>query len=345
MPPERPSDQHAGATGRDARPDDRGRDATKPTEIPKEGWKDVFARVRAEAKQDNASLISAGVAFYSLLALVPGLVAMLSIYGLVAEPEEIQEQVVEALSTAPREVRELVSSQLESIAAGSNAGAITGVIVGILLALWSASSGIGHLIDALNVAYDEEETRSFVKRKATALAFTIGGILFLLIAISAIAFLPAVLSDVGTVGRVIAQVLRFVALFAAMIAALAVLYRYGPARDEPEWRWASPGAIVAALLFVIGSIAFSVYTANFGKYNETYGSLGAIVVVMLWLFITALSIVIGAELNAEIERQTARDTTEGPDRPIGDRDAYAADTVGETAAEVKERKKAAKNRS
>lgn len=322
----------------------RGRNADKPTEIPGKGWRDVFVRVKAESKDDNVTLLAAGVAFYSLLAAVPAMAGLLSIYGLAADPKDIGDQVVSALAAAPREVRDLVTSQLESIADSSGGATFFAAILGIAVAIWSASAGVGHLMDALNVAYDEEEKRNWLRRKLVALAFTMGAILFVAVAFGVIALLPALLADtgLGVVGRVLINTLRWVVLFGGMIAGLAVLYRYGPSRDEPRWRWVSPGAAIAAGLWLVGSLVFSVYTSNFGKYNETYGSLGAIVVAMLWLFLTAAVIIIGAEINAELERQTLRDTTEGSPSAIGNRDAHAADTVGETADEVKARNKAKK---
>jgi membrane protein len=332
-------DTHDGTTGngRAHTSADHGRQADKPTDIPTRGWRDVLVRVKSEAKEDHVTLLSAGVAFYSLLALVPGLVALISIYGLVAKPSTVRSQVVSSLSAAPREVRDLVASQLASIASSSGGAKGITAVVGIILALWSASAGVGHVMDALNVTYDEEEQRSFIRRKAIALMFTIGAVLFFVIAFAVIAIMPAALADtgLGVVGRILANVLRWVILFGGMIVGLAILYRYAPDRDEPRWRWASPGAIVAAVLWTIGSIAFSIYTANFGKYNETYGSLAAIVVVMLWLFLTALAVLLGGEVNSELERQTAKDTTEGPPDALGARGAYAADTVGPDAEEMR----------
>jgi membrane protein len=325
----------------DSNDDPRGRTAERPTDVPKRGWKDILSRVKLEAKRDNVPLLAAGVAFYSLLALVPAMIAGLSIYGLVADPAEVEGQVVDALAAAPQEVRELVASQLESIAAASSAGTLLATIIGIAVALWSASNGLGKLMTAINIAYDEEETRGPVRLKLIAIGFTLGAILFLAVAFGVIALLPPLLAEtgLGSVGRIIAGGVRWVVLLGGMMVALAIMYRYAPDRENPKWRWTSPGAIVAALLWIIGSVAFSIYTANFGKYNETYGTLAAVVVVMLWLFLTSASVIIGAELNAEIERQTLKDTTEGTPQPLGQRDAYAADTVGETAEEVKAAKK------
>ena len=212
------------------------------------------------------------------------------------------------------------------------------LVISVLLALWSASSGVQNLIAAVNAAYNEDETRGFVKLKSVSLAFTVGAIVFLVGAFFLIAVLPALLADagLGTAGRVVAGVLRWVVLLIGMLIALAMLYRYGPDRDEPTWSWVSPGAIVATGLWLAGSALFAFYTANFGKYNETYGSLGAVVVMMLWLYISALAVLLGAELNAELERQTVRDTTKGPPQPMGQRGATAADTLGPTAEEMRE---------
>lgn len=318
---------------------DRGRAAEGPTEIPGRGLRDVFGRVRRESKADHVPLLAAGIAFYGLLALVPALVAVISIYGLLADPQEVRRQIVDALSAAPREVRDLVSTQLEAIASSSGSSTAIAVVVGLLAAVWSASAGVGHLIDALNVAYDEEEHRRLVRRKATALALTFGATVFIAVAFVVIALLPSLVArtGLGAAGRVGVGIVRWVLLLAAMYLGLAVLYRYGPDRDAAKWRWVSPGATVAAVMWIVGSLLFSVYTANFAKYNDTYGSLGAVVVLMLWLFLTALSVLVGAEVNAEMERQTAKDTTRGESQPMGDRGAHAADTLGTSAGATVDR--------
>ena len=307
----------------------RGRDADTPRRIPARGWKDVLVRVKAASKDDHVVLFGAGVALFGLLALVPALAALMSIYGLAANPATIDAQLADALSAAPAEVRDLVSQQVRDIGDASS-GAIVTVVLGFLFALWSASAGMKSLIEAINLAYDEEETRGFVKLRALSLAFTLGAILFLVVAFALIAFLPSVIAttDLGTAGRVLVNVLRFVVLFAGVLFGLALLYRYAPDRDAPKWSWATPGAVFAAVVWIVGSLLFSFYTANFGRYNETYGALGAIVVVILWLLLTATVVILGAEINCELERQTVRDTTKGDERPLGQRNAYAADTVG-----------------
>ena len=321
--------------------DSRGRHAPSPTKIPAAGWKDVAVRVKEEAKQDDVSLLGGGVAFFALLALVPALVAIVSIYGLFANESTVVRQVGDVLGAAPHEVRDLVTAQLRSIVTGSAAGASVAAVLGVVVALWSASSGMKHLIGAINLAYDEDENRGFVRVRAISLAMTVGAIVFLVVAFGIIAVLPAASSKagLGAAARILIGVVRWVVLLAGMMVGLSVLYRYGPARDEPKWSWASPGAIFATVAWIIVSLLFSLYTANFGKYNETYGTLGAIIVVMLWLYLTAVVIILGAELNAELERQTERDTTKGPDRPLGQREATAADTVGATADEIRARRR------
>jgi membrane protein len=322
---------------------DRGRGAEKPTEVPPRGWKDVLVRVKGELKADGVSLLAAGVAFYALLALVPSLVALVSVYGLVANPEDIQRNIEDALAAAPTEVRDLVSSQLSSIVESEPSGLRLGVIVGLVVALWSASAGMKHLIEAINLAYAEDDERGFIKLRGLALLLTVGGIALLAAAVGGLIVLPNVLGDSGGEGvaRTVLMIVRWPLLAIVGLLALSVLYRWAPDREAARWRWVSAGALFATVGWVIASIGFSIYTSNFGQYNETYGALGAIVVVMLWLYITAFVIIAGAELNAELERQTAVDSTTGPPRPLGERNAYAADTVGR-ASTKSARAKAAK---
>lgn len=317
--------------------DPHGREADQPTDMPPVAWKDVLLRVRREAGEDNATLLAAGVAFYGLLALVPGLIALISLYGLVADPATVESQVTDALAAAPAEVRDMMGEQMTSIASGRVGTAVVTFVVGLALALWSASGAMGNLVTALNVTYDEDETRGFVKRKLLALGLTLGAVLFMAVAFVILAVAPALVDGLGAVGRWTVLIVRWVVLVGGMLVGLAVLYRYAPDRDEPRWRWVTPGSLLAAVLFVIGSLLFSLYTSTLGSYNETYGSLAGVVVVMLWLWLTALAVLLGSELNAELERQTLRDTTVGADQPLGARGAEAADTVGATADEMHDR--------
>jgi membrane protein len=314
--------------------DGRGRRAARPTGVPARGWKDVALRVKSQLKTDDVPLLAAGVAFFTLLALVPALAALVSLYGLVADPASIERNIQDVLAAAPQEVRDLVTSQLRAIVDSSPSGLKVGAIAGLVVALWSASSGVRHLMGAINVAYDEEETRGFVKLRAVSLAMTVAGLIVMALAVAGLVVLPHALDAHGTVG-VVRDTLLIVRwpLFAVLgLVGLALIYRYAPDRDAPRWQWVSPGAVFAVVVWVIASVVFSLYTANFGQYNETYGALGAVVVVMLWLFITAYVVITGAEINSELERQTARDTTVGRRRGIGERNAYAADTLGEAPA-------------
>lgn len=309
--------------------DGEGRRAQEPSEIPARGWRDVAARTGKEIRSDQVPLLAAGVAFFGLLALVPGLAALISLYGLVGDPTLVEKRVGDLMGGAPREARQLVVSQARSILQQGDAKVGLGLALSIVLALWSASSGMKHLVDATNVAYDEDETRGFLKVRLLAVGLTIGALVLVGIALLIAAGLPSLAED-GSVGRTVLGVVRWPLLGLLVIVGLATLYRYAPDRDNPRWSWASPGALVATVLWVVGSIVFSIYTANFGKYNETYGALGAVVITMLWLFLTAFVVIGGAELNCETERQTTADSTDGRPRPLGDRHAYAADTIGDS---------------
>jgi membrane protein len=316
---------------------DRGRAADAPQELPTKGWKDVLVRVKAEAKEDQLTFLAGGVAFFALIAIVPGLVALVSLFGLVADPAEVQRQVSENLAAAPSEVRDLVSDQLEGVTSASNAGLGIGLVVGIVLAVWAASSGMKNLIAAINTVYDERESRSFVPLRGLALALTLGAILFLAVAFLVVAVVPSALEDsaLGPAARWAVVILRWPALALGWMGGLAVLYRLAPDRQDAKWRWVTPGAVVATVVWLLGSLAFSAYTAGFASYNETYGALGAVVITMLWLQLTALAILLGAEVNAELEHQTVKDSTTGPERPLGERGAVMADTVGPPAEVVK----------
>ena len=313
---------------------DRGRGAEDPTDIPAAGWKDVGLRVKDELKDDQVPLLSAGVAFYVLLALFPALAAIVSVYGLVADPSQVSEQVADLTAGLPDSARELLTEQLESIVSGTQRGIGVALAVGVLVALWSASSGMKHLIGAINAAYDERETRKFFALRGLSLLLTAGAVLFGALAVGVLAFLPWAMEQtpLGEAGRTAVRIASYPALAVAFGVGLAVLYRYGPDRDDPRWRWVTPGAVIATVLWIVASVGFSFYVSNFGSYGETYGSIGAVIVLMLWLAITAFSIILGAEIDAEIEAQTARDSTVGRAEPMGQRGATKADELGEPAA-------------
>ncbi|WP_081881790.1 YihY/virulence factor BrkB family protein [Nitrosococcus oceani] len=311
----------------------RGRSATRPQEIPAKGWGDVLLRVKNELSEDKLTMIAAGVAFYALLAIFPALTALVSIYGLVADPADVQQQLNTLSGFIPAEAQTLLNDQLSSITAHSQTALGVGVIGSILLALWGATKGLKTLMEALNVVYDEEETRGFLKLNATALILTFGALMLGVIAIGLVVALPALLGNfgLGAEVRTWVSLLRWPVLAFIAMVGLAVVYRYGPSRSQPRWHWVSWGAVLATVLWIAASVGFSYYVSNFGSYNETYGSLGGVVVFLMWLFITAFIILLGAELNAEMEHQTRADTTEGGNQPLGQRGAYVADTVGKSS--------------
>ena len=310
---------------------DRGRSAEKPGEIPKRGWKDIFWRTKGEMKKDNLSMIAAGVAFYIFLGIIPALAALISIYGLVADPATIQSQVDQMQGLLPPDVVQIMDEQMTRIAEEKNK-ASWGAALGILLALWSGSKATKALIMALNIAYEEEETRGFFRLNLVALGLTLAGIVGVIIAVGLIVAIPIILQQIGMSGvtETLMNVLRWPLLALFAVVAVATLYRYAPDRDPAKWRWVSWGSVGATVVWLAVSAGFSYYVSNFGSYNKTYGSLGAVVVLLLWFLISAYVVLIGAEVNSEMEHQTARDTTTDPPKPRGQRDAYVADHVGKS---------------
>ena len=308
-----------------------GGHAETPTQIPPRGWWQVVRRAFAETKADNVPMLAGGVAFFAFLALFPAMIAAITLYGLVADPAQAAAQIEGFAAALPEDVQPLLSDQLTAVAATSDRALGISLVVSLLAALWSASSGISNLMQAVNLAYDEEETRGFLKLRATALALTLGAIVFVLVALALVALAPVVLDrlPLGVVGTVLAQVVRWGVLIGVVIVGLAVVYRVAPDRADPRFRWTSTGALVAAVLWIVGSAGFSLYVNNFGSYNRTYGALAGVIVLMLWLLLTSYIVLLGAEINAESERQTMADTTTGRPRPLGERDAEAADEVAE----------------
>jgi membrane protein len=318
--------------------------AETPAQIPWAGWKQIVKRSWAKNTADNMPIIAGGVAFFGFLAVFPALIAMLSLYGLVASPQAVAQQIDDITRALPSSAAGLISEQLRSIT-GHPGGALTvGLVVSILAALWSASGGVGNLMTAVNIAYDEVETRGFVRRKATALLLTLGAIVFVLVTLTLVAVLPAVLDrlPLGVVGTVLAQVARWALLLLVMAGSLAVVYRVAPDRDAPRFRWVSLGSVVVTVLWAVVSVAFSLYVNNFGSYDKTYGSIAGVIVLMLWLYLTCYLVLLGAEINAEAEHQTAHDTTEGEPQPMGERGATVADELPDPPEPSKEDKAAAR---
>jgi membrane protein len=309
----------------------RGRQALSPLRIPLAGWRDIFWRVYAEIQNDRLLAVAAGVVFYGLLALFPAITALVSSYALFADAAAVGRHLAFASALMPQGAYGIVEEQIARIAQGGGGQLSFAFLLGLGLALWSANAGMKAMIDALNVIYGETEKRGFLKLNLLSLALTLAGLVFLLLAIAAVIVLPLVFSWLGVegVGNWLIAMLRWPVIMVVIALGLAVLYRYGPSRHDAQWRWLSVGAVAAMLLWLAGSAAFSLYLSNFADYNATYGSLGAGIGLMMWLWLTSTAILIGAELNAEIEHQTARDSTVGHGKPLGTRGAVMADTVGE----------------
>lgn len=304
---------------------ERGRGAETPPQIPGSGWLDIAQRVKDQFKDDHVTLTAAGVAFFGFLALIPLQIAGVSLFGLIADPSQVTSLVDRISDTVPSEVADFLQQQLQSIVNSSSGALGIGLVIGVATALWTASSGVAHLVEAVNIAYDEQDGRPFWKRRLLALAMTLG----LLALLGIVGFVVSFFATLGSgfVG-VLWQLLSWVIAAAAMAVGVAALYRFGPDRDQPKWQWVSLGAAFAVGSWIVVSLGFRFYVSNFGSYQETYGSLAAIIVVLTWLFLSAAVVIIGAEINSETERQTARDTTQGPAEPRGQREAHAADTVG-----------------
>ncbi|EIM24956.1 YihY/virulence factor BrkB family protein [Microvirga lotononidis] len=308
----------------------RGRDADTPTEIPARGWKDILWRTYEEFNKDRVLSVAAGVTYYALLAVFPAIAALVSIYGLFADPATIQDHLNTVSGVLPGGALDIIREQVTRIASQGGGTLGFGFIFGLVLSLWSANAGMKAIFDALNIVYGEDEKRSFVHLNALSLSFTLGAIVFILFALAAIIVLPIILRFIGLGSGTewLVSLSRWPILLIGVTFGLSLIYRFGPSRDKAEWRWVTPGGLVAAVLWLAVSMLFSWYVANFGSYNETYGSLGAVIGFMTWIWLSTTIVLLGAEINAEMEHQTAQDTTEGTDQPMGTRGAQMADTIG-----------------
>jgi membrane protein len=308
----------------------RGRQAASPTEIPWKGWNDIFWRTIRQASEDRILAIAGGVVFYGLLALFPAITALVSFYALFAKPDSIGDHLSFLQDVMPADAYSVVQDQVSRVIAKGQAGLTFGFLVGLALALWSANAGMKAIMDALNIVYEESEKRGLIKLNLVSLAFTVAGIFATLVVVGAVIVVPLVLSWLG-LGSMTESILRFArwpTLMVGMLFGLSILYRYGPSRRAAQWKWISLGAVLATVTWFVGSATLSFYLANFANYNATYGSLGAAIGTMTWMWISAIVILLGAEINSEIEHQTARDTTVGREKPLGMRGATMADTIG-----------------
>lgn len=310
--------------------DSRGRNALHPRQIDVKGWRDIALRVKNAISKDNLGLIAAGVAFYFLLAIFPMIAAFLSIYGLIFDPAEAREHVAALAGVLPDEARSLLTQQTEQLTSGSISALGFGALISILVALWGARKGTTAMTIALNIAYKEEENRSFIRKMLMDFSLTLGLIIFFTISLAIVAAAPVVLQllGLGPIIEVALDILRWPILAMIAVLALAVMYRFGPDRHSANWRWLTPGALLAVIVWLISSGLFSWYVSSFGNYNETYGSVGAVIILLFWFYLTAYIFILGAELDSEMEHQTSRDTTVGGEQPMGERDAFVADDLG-----------------
>ena len=309
---------------------DRGRLAATPSDIPLRGWKDILLRLFDNISNHRILALAAGMTYYSLLAIFPALAALVAIYGLFADPSAIARHLDQATGFLPGGAIDVAKDQLTRVASkGAQTLGFT-FLIGLGVSLWSANAAMKSLFDTLNIVNGEEEKRGFFKLNAMSLLYTVGGIIFVLAALGSIVVIPVVLNYVGLsdAADLLLRIGRWPGMFIVLTLGLAVIYRYGPSREAPRWRWISWGSVAAAVMWLAVSAVFSWYASNFGNFNETYGSLGAVIGFMTWLWISAIVILLGAELDAEMEHQTARDTTVGAPAPMGMRGARMADTIG-----------------
>jgi membrane protein len=310
----------------------RGREAGRPTEIPAVGWKDILLRSWGEVSQANLFLVAGGVTYAVLLALFPGLAALVSIYGLLMDPSQIEKQVSSLTGILPEQAQQMLSEELHTLVTSSTGALGLSAILALVIALWSASRGMSGLITALNIAYEEPEKRGFLKLNLIAVGLTIGLTIAGIIVVALVAVLPAAVQflPLGELGKWLLLIIEWPLLIGFVTVGLAVMYRYAPSRDEPQWKWVSPGAGAAVTLWIIASIGFTAYVAHFNSYSKTYGSLGGVIILLTWLYISSFVILFGAAINAQSEKQTRKDSTAGHPEAMGRRGARAADTLGET---------------
>ncbi|WP_019996418.1 YihY/virulence factor BrkB family protein [Aureimonas ureilytica] len=315
----------------------RGRDARGPLGIPWKGWKDIAWRLWYSFFEDRVMLIAAGATFYLLLALFPALAVFVSFYGIVADPTTIADHIAYVGQFLPRAGTEILTSQLENLVTRDPASLSIGFVSGLLFSLWSANNGVKTLFEAMNVAYGEQEMRSFLKLNAVAFLFTMGAVFIGTVMFVSVGVVPILMNLIGAeslTDELIAAA-RWPIVFALAVGGISMVYRYGPSRARARWKWVFFGATLTAAIWLAASMGFSWYLQNFANYGATYGSLGAVVGFMMWVWLSSTIFIVGAEINAEMEHQTAVDTTDEPEKPLGVRGARVADTIGRSLAKEK----------
>lgn len=307
-----------------------GSQSSHPWEHPWAAWRAILIRVYTMVGYHNLTLMAAGVAFYAFLSFVPLLGAIVMTYGLVADPSTVSRHMQTIFELVPADAARLISDQLIAVVTTASSQAGFGLAIALLLSIYGAMRAASAIIQALNVIYEEEDERNIITTTLLAAMITVAAIVAALVGIVSAGVLTWIRSEttfLGTAGAIGIQALTWLVAGAIASAAIAFAYRYGPDRARAQWRWLSVGSVAATLLWLVATVLFGIYAANFANYNATYGALGAVVVLLMWLFVSSLAILIGAEINAEAERQTAVDSTVGHPRPMGRRGARLADTL------------------
>jgi membrane protein len=309
---------------------DRGRGAARPTDIPPKGWLDVGWRTIKRFSDDNVTLIAGGLAMYALLSVFPALAATVSLYGMFSTPGNVINQMSAFAGVLPPGVWDIFNTELQAISKTGQGTLTLAASLGIVVALWSARAAMSSLMTATNIAYREHETRGFIRTTLLSLAFTAGAIVAFLLMLTLGVAIPLALAAFGAADwtKAAVGVLRIALLWSVIVSGLAVVYRYAPARKHARWRWVTAGSLIAATLLLSASALFAFYVTNFAGYAKTYGALGGVVVLLMWFFISSMIVIVGAQINAELERQTAKDSTVSRHTPLGQRGAFAANTIG-----------------
>jgi membrane protein len=304
-----------------------GHHSSKPGAIPKKGWKDILIRVKDQIKEDHISIVSAGVAFYFFLALFPAIAAIVSIYGLAVEPAQVEQQLNQSANFLPAEAYEMVAGILQNTASKSSSALGWSLVLSILISLWSANKATTAMFEGVNIAYHESDDRNFFIKNGTTLLVTLGIIITGIISMALVIAFPALIDSLGLppVIQTVLALLRWIILAAIIYFAISMIYKFAPSRTRPKFSWMNTGAIFATIVWIGGSLLFTLYIDNFGNYDEMYGSIAAVVILMLWFYLTGFIIILGAEINSEIEHQTVVGTTVGGAKSMGQQGAYYAD--------------------
>ena len=304
-------------------------DAKSPLRLAKRDWIEIFKRVKAEIDDDDIGMVAAACAYYALFSIFPLLIATVSIYGFIADPVDLEQQINAIARGIPSDAAAVISTQLHSIIGNPPSALGIGALLSIIVALWTASAGTKSIMKSLNIVYDEPEKRGFIKFNLWSLGLTLGAVVAIIVAVSLIVVLPVVMDfiGIGSFANDVLLALRWPLLAGLFAFAIAVVNRFGPSRATAKWRWVSVGAVLGTTLILVASAGFAFYVKKFGSYNATYGSLSGVVILLLWFYLVSYAVLLSAEVNAEMEHQTLADSTTGPERPMGQRGALKADTV------------------